>query len=252
MRFHKQNLNDKPGGRKGSILRNGRAWFSFFSDRYQINWEWVFFVRYFGLRFGVDRHDDCPWSFSIHTFLFSIYLSLNSPLLRKLTPNTKDCDSREIELEIRDWSLWWNFWTSDSCWSSRTPKWRNGCFHFIDFLLGKEKHSKRKLSGIDTFVPMPEKAYPCTVEMFEATWKRPRWFPKRLIRADIDIPEGVPFPGKGENSWDCGEDAIFSMSCVARTVPEAIGKIVSSCLSDRQKYGTLDYVPEGMTAGRNE
>jgi hypothetical protein len=57
------------------------------------------------------------------------------------------------------------------------------------------------------------------------------------MQADVKIPGGIPHQGKGENAWDCGDDATFGLGCSARTVPEAIGEVVAVCLKDRRSYG---------------
>jgi hypothetical protein len=50
------------------------------------------------------------------------------------------------------------------------------------------------------------------VEKFETAeeWTFPRWFvAKQSDSITISIEgKGIPIPGKGENSWDCGDDAI--------------------------------------------
>ena len=60
---------------------------------------------------------------------------------------------------------------------------------------------------------MPEGKYPAHVKRERRTWKRPRWFTP-LVRGywDVDVESGIPVPGKGENSWDCDDDAIFASS----------------------------------------
>jgi hypothetical protein len=51
----------------------------------------------------------------------------------------------------------------------------------------------------------------------------------------LDIPGGIPHNGKGENSWDCGDDGLWG--CGGDTVEEAIGHAVSSVLRSRRRYG---------------
>ena len=62
--------------------------------------------------------------------------------------------------------------------------------------------------------------------------------------------EQIPVPGKGENSWDCGEDATFSLSCPSTTISEAIGEMVKSCMRTRERYAGLDFKPEKPRAKR--
>lgn len=49
--------------------------------------------------------------------------------------------------------------------------------------------------------------------------------------------EQIPVPGKGENSWDCGEDATYAFSCMADSVEDGIASLVRSILVRRRKYG---------------
>lgn len=48
---------------------------------------------------------------------------------------------------------------------------------------------------------MPEKSYAATVRLFKSYWERPGWFKESVTRVEIKVPEGMPFEGKGENSW---------------------------------------------------
>ena len=113
------------------------------------------------------------------------------------------------------------------------------CWHPLDTFFGRTAHSEEVIGTTSTVIPMPEKAYPCTVIMKRETWKRPRlpWASYRHIRAHIECEDGVPHPGKGENSWDCDDDATFGLCCKADTVEEGIGKFVQSVLRDRRRYG---------------
>lgn len=80
-----------------------------------------------------------------------------------------------------------------------------------DALFGKPKHSLEILSEQD--ITMPEGKYPAHVKRERRTWKRPRGFTP-LVREywDVDVESGIPVPGKGENSWDRDDDAIFASS----------------------------------------
>ena len=56
-------------------------------------------------------------------------------------------------------------------------------------------------------------------------------------RVEIEPGAPIPVPGKGENSWDMGDDHIHSTSVAGQNVSEAIGKLVASALSTRQRHG---------------
>jgi hypothetical protein len=59
---------------------------------------------------------------------------------------------------------------------------------------------------------------------------------------DVEIPGGIPFNGKGENSWDCGTDGLFGSSfpidVLEGSVSKCIGKVVENVMDSRFKYGT--------------
>lgn len=107
------------------------------------------------------------------------------------------------------------------------------------FLLGRSEYSKRHIETIERVpVHLPEGIYLATVELFESSWKRPRWpFTKRILRADIEVDGGIAIPGKGENSWDIGDDAVFSQICPAKTAGEAAKSLADSVMRTRQRYG---------------
>lgn len=247
MHFHWQNLNDKPGGRQGSGLRHGRAWWHLGPqdrERTTIGLCWVLLGLRCGLRFDVHQADGVGLHLAVSVpVLGSLYLTLDGPpfswLARWLLRLSKaGYNDREVNVYVHDWSLWWSFWNNSMEWSRKTPRWRHGCFHALDLLLGKWKYAERDLAVAQAVVPMPEGAYPATVTLKEATWKRPRWFTRRLLRAEVDVNANpIPCPGKGENSWDCGEDATYSLSCVANTVEAAIAAMVETSLRKRRRHG---------------
>jgi hypothetical protein len=228
--WHFQNLNDLPGDRQGSMLRTGRAWL--YLDHYVFRVEWHFFHWTFcklGVAFG-DYEDSI--TFTCSNPLFSLYLGLEG-VRPGLFP-----EGRECSLAIHDNALWINPWSRSDEWHARDPWWVRGLtLHLDDLLLGTSTHTRRILRTQSILVPMPEGTYPATATLFESTWKRPRWFTERLVRCDITVPGGIPMEGKGENSWDCGEDAVYSLTCPAHTIEEAIGQLVTSVLRSRQRYG---------------
>jgi hypothetical protein len=135
----------------------------------------------------------------------------------------------------------------DSSWSSRTGPaagWQWSCF-VLDKLLGGAKYREGEPETHRIAVPMPEATYHGTCVLSADSWKRPLWFRKTVRRAKVDMDEGqqVPFPGKGENSWDCGEDGIFGMTCPAASVDDAVRAIQESANRQRRKYGGRNWSP---------
>lgn len=262
MHFHWQNLNDKKHGRAGSPLRYGRAWWRL-GGRSAVNWEWTLFHSSscrIGITVGGSEEFGFHWCLAL-PWLFSFYLTvagfrpvvwLARLLLPKMAADGTQHrmlhgypDEREIRFSIHDWSIWWSVWRNPMAgWSRAVPRWRDGNFHPLDVLLGKVDYSTRVLKSTPAMVPMPEGSYAATVELFESTWKRPRWFATRMVRADVKLEKGIPFPGKGENSYDCGEDALHGLTTKADTIEEAIAETVQSALRSRRRYGgSIDWRP---------
>lgn len=189
---------------------------------------WSLTYRHFGIKVGVDDESGFVVSFG---FGFYVHLSYCPSWLRVRR-------TREIALSFHDGGFFWSVWRDPmGGWDRSVPKWREGAWYPANFFLGRVNYTTREVEKREVSVPMPEKAYPATATLFESTWKRPRWFPERLMRVTIDVPGGIPKEGKGENSWDCGEDATFGITCPARSIPEGIGHLVGSVLKDRVKYG---------------
>ncbi len=143
-----------------------------------------------------------------------------------------------FEVRFFDNAIWWSFLKFDWGWSSKMPKWMDGNFHPIDFLFGRMKCETEILGTFEVVIPMPEGSYPATVKLEERTWKRPRLPWKDTVRksADVRMKEGIPHEGKGENSWDCGKDALFGINTKAETIEEAIAETVKAVLKSRRRY----------------
>lgn len=139
-----------------------------------------------------------------------------------------------IDISIHDWTLWWQFGGSTMEWK-REPKWKRGNFSLPDFFLGRTKHSSELLETREVFIPMPEGQYKAIAKKEISTWKRPRWFAKKETYVSLDIPDGIPHQGKGENSWDCGEDSLHGISA-KDTYEAAIARAVENVLKSRRKY----------------
>ena len=203
-----------------------------------------------GASFGYDDGDGHVWHWSVRLPPVGLYVSVPAPKWARLrqppegSPRSPHGNpwsaSRHISFSIHDWALWWDLWRDPMAgWSREVPKWRHGSFHPIDTVFGRTKCETTTLETRNVVVPMPEKSYPATAELVEYAWKRPRWFTtKRMKRVQIEIPGGIPHAGKGENSWDCGDDATFGITTGAcASIPEGIGILVGSCLRTRVKYG---------------
>lgn len=191
----------------------------------EISW----FSNLYGLSFNVDDED---WTASLQLGLVGLYLSIcptRRLVLRK---------AREVGIRFHGGAAWWKLWTHRDEWTSTTPRWRDGNFNLIDFLLGRSVCTQTMIEAREVLIPMPEKAYWANAELIEFCWKRPRWPARKMLRCSIDIPGGIPHAGKGENSWDCGDDATFGMTTgKCASIVDGIGQLVTSCLRTRVKNG---------------
>ena len=209
--------------------RSVRWWGTF--DRIKAHVELAWFSSSCGWSFGYN--DEHGWGGSICIpGIVSVYAFLDG-----IFPSLKR--ERTIEVRIHSGAIWWSIWRDwRDGWSRDIPKWRDGNFNVVDFLLGDSKCSRREVEERDVLVPMPEKCYAAKAKLTEYTWKRTRWFAKRMLRVQIDIEEGIPSEGKGENSWDCGTDATYGLTTgECRSIPEGVGQLVGHVLAQRVKYG---------------
>lgn len=186
-----------------------------------------------GIWFGYSYRDEPEWHGSVAVMPLYASLAINAP---KWTRPKAD---REIKLSFHDRAAWWSLWCDPWSWSSKTPRWRHGSWHPIDTLLGRQNCQTRTIEERNVLVPMPEKAYEATAKLVEYTWKRPRSpFAKTMLRCEIEVPNGIPFEGKGENAWDCGQDATFGITTgECKSIPEGVGILVGSVLRSRVKNG---------------
>jgi len=149
--------------------------------------------------------------------------------------------TRELGWAVHNWKLWIDVWKREHEWSNRDPWWMHTVvdLHPMDLLFGHTKYSDGDtIHDVVVDFPMPEKSYKGRVHIQANEWKRPRWpWPKTVLRAHVDMEEPIPFPGKGENSWDCGDDALHGSCFPCRTVEEAIGNVVGTVLRNRKRYG---------------
>jgi hypothetical protein len=179
--------------------------------------------------FGFWLSIESDWAHAIHSWISD----RNKEPGRQYGPSHFEI----IGFRIHDDTVWFDLWHDADCWSSKDAKWKRIHVNVPDFLFGRHKHAERTLEEHDVLIPMPEGGYPAHVKVSQATWKRPRW-PKPIIRTTYNIEMKIPIPhqGKGENSWDCGEDAAYGFSCCADSLEHAISKLTMSVLNDRKKY----------------
>jgi hypothetical protein len=115
--------------------------------------------------------------------------------------------------------------------------------HPLDRLFGRTVCSVTKSEPTPVVVPMAEASYMGAMRREDRVWKRQRWpwASRKQTGYWIDMESGVPVPGKGENSWDCDEDAI--MGAGGTTPAAAVASVVGAALRQRERYGGSNWAP---------
>lgn len=238
--MHWQNLREDPNGNPRGFPWEGRAWIHIRRPAGKrqpvIHWAWNLWTHHCGIEFELDNLEN-GIQFFVGVPPISLWFGIDGILSHKWMKKHFGYESREISLRVHDWSIWWNFFTDPDSWSHSTPRWRNGSLNLPDFFLGRTDYKQDPISKHEVMISLPEGNYPATIRLYEGVWKRPRWFARRLRMAEVSMNKPAPVPGKGENSWDCGDDAIYGLSCEARNVEDAISKYVQSVLNRRRRHG---------------
>ena len=217
----------------GAVDRNG----DYLEDRNLGDVEWYAFKRKLGpsVELSVNTHESRVRGHLSIPF-FGLYWGFGQDRGR----------ARRFGLSWHSGGLW-GHWNDNEWgdWSRGQPWWQSWHFDPADFFLGQQWYSKETVATADVAIPLPEGAYPAVATTERCTWKRPRWpFPTVRTSVTIDCTRGIPIPGKGENSWDCDDDALFGWG--STTVAEAIGHGVAIVLRDRERYGgSRDWRPSG-------
>jgi len=240
MHFHWQDLDDGPIKRH---WKHGRCWWG----RWHFEWVIPSWTNHWGIGFGINSGDgNNEWTFDLGIGLFTLFVGVEAYKFHigYWSHYQKEPifihEQRECSVKFHGGAMWihpWENWIGDY---GPNSKWYQNGFHIdpMDILFGRTDYSEKILEEGNCFIPMPEGSYEATYKHVVATWTRRRWpFKKQWLRMHIDVPKGIPVEGKGENSWDCGEDATYGITCVARTVADGIGTLVSSVLHDRKRHG---------------
>lgn len=250
--WHWQNLNERRDG-EGHPFFHGRAWFRFGEREYPVQVEWVHGSKRFGITVDLDRDEGREILLQLSVPPVSYFVGFPGPrwLFDRLPFSFGRKEfryaggDRSIGVRIFDSSIWWSLWEDKMESRSSDPRWMHGNVGLDDlahFLFGKTKREEKVLEEHDVVIPLPERGYPAKVRIEASTYTRERWrwWPilDRRLYATIELEKPPVIPGKGENSYDCGDDAIYSMSCSVGphdSIEEAIGKYIAAVLKYRRK-----------------
>lgn len=244
MRFHWTNENTKGDDSvKGSPLRAGRAWLHFGkSGNTSLATEWYLWTKKFSAGIGLADYEHAV-SVHLSLILFSFYLTLEYwPLEKWLKRVTKRKDDkygngRTIGFTWIEGTLMVDLWNDPMEWRSADPKWWHFSINPADTLLGRPEYSERTLKEGVRQLAMPEKVYDVKIKINESAWKRPRWpWPRKIVRTHSEVEGGIPVPGKGTESYNCGEDAIYSQTSPGTTFDAALSSLFQSVAHNREHY----------------
>lgn len=217
-----------------------------------------------GLRFfagGEDQVLNCSISLAFRTLSFS--LAVMAWRWRLPDWGRETSISLQWHPELQPSLLWdvllhLEIWRDDSSWSCDDHKrwpWQGNGWHWMyyplrwivgDYITTRQPWLEEK----DVVLVMPEGRYKAKLSVDQVERRRPRW-PFGVVRgfaSDLRVDGGVPIPGKGENSYDCADDAIYSSGRwydASERIDEQVvlSDFAFSTLKRRVRYGSIDWKP---------
>lgn len=250
-------------GKLGHGWRNGRAWMHVYvghPDKGKklptVGVQWTIFKKHHSVGISLvcgSGDSDRDIDFSIRIPGFGLYLSLEGILpFQFFNPGSKYPSSRMLSVAWHSESLWFCLWADPDETDYRVPFWhpcsknRTPVIHPLDILFGKLEFSSEKLDEQPGEVVLPEGTYPVQVVLEKRTWQRPRlpWKKKTRISTEVISAHGLPIPGKGENGWDCGEDAYYSVGTSETTLEGAVRVAAEKVLETRRSRGGEGWQPQ--------
>lgn len=201
------------------------------------------------LRWGTNASETTPDLGVYLGALGTVWVHLEHVLpwswLERHKPDGRDdYTTREFGVRLSAERAEWQWWAPANEWSSTAPWWQHPSVAWRTLLLGMNTTTNQVVDGGTCVVPMPERSYPATYEVVrhEHRYLRPLGrlrdavLGPRVHRTWTVTPgAGIPVPGKGENSWDCGDDQLLSAS--GGSLDDAIANLVRSALRYRRTYG---------------
>lgn len=207
------------------------------TNKSQINWETIFPSQFLHAKIHLN---DEKLQFSVGNPLYATWLSFENKLIYKLFDKFGD---REIGIHYYDGLLYWHLLSDPDNWSDSVPKWRDYSINIKRLIEGKKEHTSELLEEKSIKLCLFEKDYFGTGKLFSNSAKD-RWGRiKKSLIVELSFPNGIPIPGKGENGWDCEEDAIYQFNYPASSIDVALEDAHQSVLNRRLKYGGKNWLP---------
>lgn len=112
--------------------------------------------------------------------------------------------------------------------------------HVVDRLWGKKVHTLVEGDPVTIVFQMPGSPtlFEAVVKSEHRTWKRARaWWQEETRSFYVNVDQPPQFAGKGENSWDCGDDGIYGMNVKARTPEAAVQGYIKAVMDETSQRG---------------
>lgn len=217
------------------------------------------------LRFEFTRGDsDDNGLLSLGLGFFSVWLTFPLPerfLLKRKCIATWDggrefylTDGRRYGFYFYEWAFVWSWHAKVDESSARDPWWMRQYIHIDDLFLGRSHCLTRDVLKVEgVWFKLGGKEF----KMDSIAWEENKRFRahipfslwhQKYYRAEIKIENPPLYSGKGENSWDCGDDGSYGLSWYwegpsprwdnkAEIIPIAVEKYVKNVLHSAKKYG---------------
>jgi hypothetical protein len=201
-----QNLNNNPNFPRLFHFRGK------FGRDYNKTWVSYEFASGPNFHFEMKPYNDCT-KFIFGFFFFTMYLTiynLRIPWIKK---------GRMYGFNIIDWEVWIHIANKPMEIDSRDPWYHTIVIKPLDLLFGKTvyftKEWMKNYSPVYFYFRGKEYCMD-SIKINDSYWFRSR-IPFGLYKSHIrgmqlDIKKPPGHAGKGENSWDCGDDAIYGIS----------------------------------------
>lgn len=198
-----------------------------------------------------DCEGTLKWNFAL-PFLFSAWLSVDCGYPSWAKRICGEYKGREFGFYANEDGFSFKFWADTNAWSRRVSDTGIQYYFSWDKLKGKVTHVHEVFeSHIVTFEQPAYKSRPatqheCTLTLERRTWSFRNPFCKTIVNNywEVSFKDGQKppaFSGKGENSWDGGDDGIygigFPIDKVGATYDGAIQAYIVKVIENRKRYG---------------
>lgn len=164
--------------------------------------------------------------------------------------------SRRFGLSLFDSCLTFYGGSDPHVWSRDDPWYHRLTIDLHRLLFGKASYKEEPVGEpVSGYVAVDREAYPVTAQLKVSSWTYPRrmglsrFVNNSISRVEVDCGKGIPIPGKGENSWDLGDDKIFEASVAANSLEEGMERLAEMVRDRRDRYGGEGWKPEREVEG---